>query len=308
MPKAVPSVKQDEATAPVTEPERLDVRVSLESIPTALADAVETCAKPAKPASRLRIFLKDYLPALTPIATVVISVVVSIYTYNAEHNRSSEALDRILSEFGGGKEDDRARAIAAIKLAAYGDRAIPAVKMVLGSDDARLRRGGVLVAEQMYRAATVNRGKLTREMLSYYAENDRFLQLSVMEWLVEMGHQLSDKESRLAYEMIKTNLGDRAEKCATMDEAVALQAANFLFIHSFSDSKVLVFGMARQCRNAGVRESAISTIPRIAKSLSREKRDVLLKEDLPSLRNDVPELSDLIDKAAASIQNQGTVR
>jgi hypothetical protein len=308
-------VTDNESAARIVLPEKLDLRISLEGIPSALATAVENFAKPTKPASRLRTFLKDYLPALTPIATIVISVMVTVYTYNSEHNRSAEALDKILSEFGGDKEDDRARAIGAIKLAAYGDKALPAVKMVLGSDDAHLRSGGVLVAKQMYRAETIKRGKLTREILGYYAENDRFLRLSVMDWLVEMGRQLSDEESRLAYDMIKQSFGDHAERCAAQDEAVTLQAANFLFIWSFSDSKTLVVGMARECRDkafpdkfAGARQSAVNTIPRIAKSLSSEERAALLKDDLPSLRKDVPELSDLIDQAAASIQRAGTMK
>ena len=308
-------MKDNEPAARIAVPEKLDLRISLEGIPSALATAVENFAKPAKSPSRLKTALKDYLPALTPIATVLIGVMVSIYTYNSDHNRSAEALDKILSEFGGGAKDDRARAIAAVKLAAYGKKALPAVKMVLGSDDKDLRSGGVLVAKQMYRAETVQREDLTEKILGYYTENDRFLRLSVMDWLVEMGRQLSDKESRLAYDTIKRSFGDHAERCAMQDEAVAGQAANFLYIWSFSDSKPLLLGMARQCRDSahpgmlqGARESAVGTIPRIARSLSPEERNTLLKDDLPSLRKDVPELSDLIDQAVISIQKEGTMR
>jgi hypothetical protein len=283
-------------------PEKLDLHLSLDGIPTVLASAAEKFAKSTKPTPRLRTFLKDYLPALTPIATAVISVAISIYTYRANDHQSAEALDKIISEFGGSKEDDRARAIAAIKLATYGDKALPAVKMVLGSDDPHLRTGGVLVAKQMYRAKTMKRGVLTKEILGYYAENDRFLRRGVMEWLVEMQHQLSDEESRLAYDMIKGSFGDHAEKCAAQDETVALNAANFLFIWSFGDSKALVLGMAQNCRNDGARQTAINTIPEIAKSLSKEERDNLLKNNLPNLRRAAPEFTDLIDQAAAAIQ------
>ncbi len=257
-------------------PDKLDLRISLEGIPNALASAVENLAKPAKPAPRLRTFLKDYLPALTPIATVVISVAVSVYTYKANDHRSTEALDQIMSVFGG-SNDDRARAIAAIRLAAYGEKALPAVRMVLGSDDPQLRSGGVLVAEQMYRAETVKHEELTEKMLGYYSANDRLLRRGVLEWLVEMEHQLSDEEGRLAYDMLKRSFGPRGELCAAQDETVALEAANFLFIWSFTDSKDLVLGLARECRDStqpdkfeGARQSAVNTIPKLAKAFSME--------------------------------------
>ena len=303
----------DEAAVRIVVPEKLDLRISLEGIPNALASAVENLAKPAKPAPKLRTFLKDYLPALTPIATVVISVAVSVYTYRANDHSSTEALDKIISEFGGNNNDDRARAIAAIKLAAYGDKALPAVKMVLGSDDPHLRTGGVLVAKQMYRAETVERTELTNKMLGYYSANDRLLRRGVLEWLVEMEHQLSDEESRLAYNMLKQSFGPYGELCAAQDETVALDAANFLFIWSFRDSKDLVLGLSRECRDstlpskfAGARESAVNTIPKLAKALSNEQRAALLKDDLPNLRKAAPDLNDLIDQAIRSIQNPGT--
>ncbi len=304
----------DGSAVRIVVPEKLELRISLDAIPNALSSVVESLAKPAKPAPRLRTFLKDYLPALTPIATVVISVAVSVYTYKANDHRSTQALDQIISEFGG-KGDDRARAIAAIKLAAYGDKALPAVRMVLGSDDPQLRSGGVLVAKQMYRAETVKHGKLTKEMLGYYSANDRLLRSGVLEWLVEMEHQLSDEESRLAYDMLKQNFGPHGELCAAQDETVALKAANFLFIWSFSDSKDLVLGLARECRDstqpskfAGAREAAVNTIPKLAKAFSVEQRASLLNNDLPNLRKAAPDLSDLIDQASTSIQKLGTAR
>jgi hypothetical protein len=302
----------DGSAVRIVVPEKLDLRISLEGIPNALASAVENLAKPAKPAPRLRTFLKDYLPALTPIATVVISVAVSVYTYKANDHRSTEALDQIISVFGG-NNDDRARAIAAIRLAAYGEKALPAVRMVLGSDDPQLRSGGVLVAEQMYRAETVNHEELTKKMLGYYSANDRLLRRGVLEWLVEMEHQLSDDEGRLAYDMLKQSFGPHGELCAAQDETVALEAANFLFIWSFTDSKDLVLGLARECRDStqpdkfeGARQSAVNTIPKLAKTFSMEQRASLLKDDLPGLRKAAPELNDLIDQAVARIQNPGT--
>ncbi len=309
-PKTGDRDKAQTAGVRVSGPEKLDLRISLDGIPAALTGVIEKYATPSKPA-RLRTFLKDYLPALTPIATVVISVAVSVYTYKANDHRSTEALDQIMSEFGP-NQDERAHAIAAIKLAAYGEKALPAVKMVLGSDDPQLRSGGVLVAEQMYRAETVDRKKLTREMLNYYSANDRLLRRGVLEWLVEMDHQISDDEARNAYAVVRQSFGAGGELCATQDENVALQAANFLFIWSYPDSKDLVFGMVRRCHDGaqpnkygGARESLINAIPKIAGALKAEQRAALLRDDLPNLRQAVPELGDLIDHAVNRIQTAG---
>ena len=292
---------ETESTTQRAFPEKLDLHVSLEGIPKALAGAIIELAKPAQPASKLRIFLKDYLPALTPIATVVISVAISIYTYRANDHRSTEALDKTVSEFGSKNLDERSREIAAIRLAAYGDKALPAVKMVLGASDRDLRTGGVLVAQQMYRAQTVDRKKLTNEILGYYAANDRFLRLGVLEWLVAMENQLSVDDSRLAYKLLQDSFGPHGELCSTQDEDVALEAAKFLYIWSFGDSRAFVLGMATYCTGEGAREQAVNTLPVLAKNLSQKERASLLGDDLPNLRKVVPQLKDLIDQAEAHI-------
>jgi len=246
-------------------PDKLDLRVSLDSVPHLLAKAVENLAEAAKPESKFKTFFKDYLPALTPIATGIIAGMVSYYIYQSDHNRSKEALDKTLTEFGE-KTDDRARAIAAIKLAAYGDQALPAVKMVLGADDVPLRQGGELVAEQMYRAETVKHEALITKMLSYYGANDPTLRLGVLEWLVKMGHQLSDEEGRRAFDILSTSFGSQGQNCAKQDNHVAMEAANFLLIWSFKDSKELLSGMTTKCADPDVRRQAQQALDAIDSS------------------------------------------
>jgi hypothetical protein len=312
-PESTPSGSPvSEARGNPTASDRIDVHVSVGELPSGLENVIENLGKRETPLPAwkaiLKAILKDYLPALTPIATAIIAGMVSFYIYSSDHDRSKEALDRTLSEFGR-NTDDRARAIAAIKLATYGDKALDAVRMVLGSDDPYLRSVGVLVAEQMYRAETVKHGKLIKDMLSYYEANDRFLRRGVLEWLVEMEHQLSEGEGRLAYEVVAESLGSSGQLCAMQDEEVARDAANFLFIWSFSDSKALILGMAEKCRDAkqpmkfsAARESAVNTIPKLAESLSKPERAILLADDLPKLRKALPEDGELIDKVVMSVQ------
>jgi len=283
-----------------TLPEKLDLHISLEGIPNEITNAIARFAKPTETASKLKSFLKDYLPALTPIATAVISVAISVYTYKANDHRSKDAIDKTVSEFGSKNLDERGREVAAIKLAKYGEVALPAVHMALGANDLDLRTGGELVAQQMYRAKTVDRGKLTKEILGYYAENDRPLRLGVVEWLVMMEHQLSADDSRLAYEMVQNNF--RGELCTLQDDDVALQAAKFLYIWCFSDSKALVVGMAEHCPGAGTQEQAVNTLPVLAKNLPQTERASLLNDALPRLRKSRPELKDLIDQAETKIR------
>jgi len=315
-------------------PGKPDVLVQLEGLPPAVLEAVGNTGRPA---SAWTSIFKDVVPGLTSLAAVLISLAALIYTSHQKNvsdasaqeqrERAADAAKKkvladLIKEFGrtavpapSEVDAELKLQLTAMNIAAYGDQALQAVRMALGANDDGLRHGGVLVAEQMYRAETVEHGKLVREILGYYAASSPVLRRGVLEWLVEMGRQLSDEESRLAYDMLTRSFGSRAELCAVQDEAVALQAAKFLFIWSLTDSKALVFGMARECRDSGqptkfaaARESAVETIPGIAKSLSPEDRASILKEDLPTLRKDAPELGDLIDQAAASIRMQGNLR
>lgn len=259
--KTIP--RSDDRTGPAAETldaaseahEKVRANPSWDNLLKSLSKAIENSSAPSQPVSRLRSFVKDYLPALTPIATGIIAAMVSYYIYQSDHNRSKEALDKTLTEFGE-KTDERARAIAAIKLAAYGDEALPALKMVLGSEDDRLRSGGVLVAEQMYRASTVERTELTKQLLSYYAANDATLRRGVLEWLVKMGRQLSDVESRQAFGVLVQTFGSQGQNCATQDDHVAMEATNFLLVWSFKDSVELLSGMIQKCPDQDVRRQA----------------------------------------------------
>jgi hypothetical protein len=290
-------------------PQFVNLRLSLEGMPAVLVSAIENLAKP-KPTSRLKSFLKDYLPALTPVATALIAGMVSFYIYQSDHDRSKEALEKTLSEFGQNTED-RPRTVAAIKLATYGTKALGAVKMVLGAKDPYLRSGGVLVAEQMYRAQTVEHEELTRQLLSYFAANDSYLRRGVLEWLTEMEHQLSDKEATLAFDVIQQSFGPGGELCASQNEEVAAEAANFLFIWSFKNSTEFVLGLAQKCKDveqperfAAARLSAVNTFFKIARSLPAEKRADLLKGGVPKLREAVPELKDVIDQDLSRMPTQ----
>jgi len=267
--------------------QKLDLQVSLKNLPRPLARAIVNFAKAPKPESRLKIIwqtiFKDLLPALTPVATVFISIVALMYT-NQQRDRAAataaiasaaeerKTLAEIIDKFGitvvpdpAKPSDQYARQleIAAMKFATYGDQVLPAVRMALGARDDGLRNGGELVAQEMYRAKTVEPGKLTGEILSYYRANDPLLQLGVLEWLVKMDGELSEDDLKRAYNMLKESFGAQGQECAKQENHVAMEAANLLQIWSLQDSKGLLSGMANRCPSPDVRRQAQQALDNI---------------------------------------------
>ncbi len=276
----------------VAVPGKPDLLVWLQGVPAPLLRTVENLTRPS---SLWKTILKDYLPVLTPIASVVISVLVFNYTRQvnkrASINASSERVAKLINELGpkstgvNGGEKDRARTIAAMKVAAYGGQALLAVRMALGADDDEIRNGGVLVAEQIYRAGTVEHQQLTREILSYYDTPNSVLRRGVLEWLDEMGHQLSEGDASLAFARLTLSFGSNGQLCTEQDGQVARAAANFLFTRPFKDSKNLVLGMVKNCtdgqqpdRFEEARAQALDALPKIARLISKEERTSVVAE------------------------------
>ena len=238
------------------------------------------------------------------------------YYYSSEFNQrdaASKLADirgKIISEF---VEKPESKTIAAIKLAEYGEQALPAVKMALGADDLRLRSGAAAVLQQMYRAPEkVERTDLLSKVLEW---NDKtknpFLHRGVLEWLVEMKSQLSDEESQRVFERVSSNLevdfGATAENCAKQDGEFALQAAIFLYTWSLKKSRDLVMGMLKHCIATdqpyeSAREQAANTLPMIARQLRKSERDSIVA-DLQQLSPTAPlKLRTLIEAAASEIR------
>lgn len=260
-----------------------------------------------------RHIFKDYVPILTPLAAFILSWIAFHYTnefnQRASVDASSRTLADLISLFGqkaGDVKDDagkqheghvkqrvqnaddvenehKAHAIAAMKIAAYGDRALLAVKMAFGSDDPELREGGKLVAEEMYLVETVERGRLTNEILGYY--DNSVLRLGAQEWLIRMESRLSTEDSKLALDKLKQVFGSSAENCLSQDEEVAERAASFLPNGHLAETKDFLLGMIKNCivpnqtsRFERVRNNAMNTLGSIAQCLLPTERTALTAE------------------------------
>jgi hypothetical protein len=202
----------------------------------------------------------------------------------AESHYQAELRAKSLSELN--EVDETKRTLAVMKVASYGEDALPAMKMALGSEKERLRSGAVMVLSEMYKAETVNRDKLFDKVLGFYGDDNPDLCRGVLEWVVAMGEQLPEQKRRGVFARLQRTFKSQAEDCAKQDEQVALQAAKFLFFSPFEDSREFVMGMAKNCKGDGARETAVNALPRICASLKQSDRDgvtsFLEKEILPT--------------------------
>lgn len=139
-------------------------------------------------------------------------------------------------------------------------------------------------------------------MLRYF--DNPFLRRGVVEWLLEMDQQLLEEDRKLFLEKIKHSFGSQAQECTTQGKDVASDVADVLGIWHFPDSKELVLGIAKYCTEfEGARNQAISALPKIATSLSKQERDSLVV-DITSLKPTASdELKLSIANAITEIQN-----
>lgn len=294
-------------------PEKLQLQISIDRIPEPASTLLHNLAKPAAQ-NKLKTIFKDYLPILTPIATAVIAFCVAYYGGQFEDRSTQETLDRITTEFVEKRGDPN---IAAMKLAAYRDKALPAVRMVLASDDDKLRNGGELILETMYVDGTVAHRKLLNEVIHDY--DTPTLRRGVLEWLTKMGPELQQCERERALRALtdpKNGFGAQGQNCATQDVETAFAASHLLLVWSSSTStsllekaKDLALGLAENCLDTNdqtkydhTRETAIGALQLMARIFSKNERQSIVKrlKKLSPAASD--ELTDRIDNTVMEIE------
>jgi hypothetical protein len=222
----------------------LRLKVSLEDVPESVTSLLQNLAKP-RSESRLRGIVKDYSSMLTPLLTALIAALVAFFGYEFDDHVSRDTLDKITTEFVRGNDDPN---VTAMKLAAYGEKALPAVRMALGIQDPKLRNGAVKIAAQMYFTETVGRNSLTKSMLKYY--DNPVLRLGVLEWFSTIeGSQipLSDRHREAVFEKMQQTFGAAGENCEDQGPEMAGAAANLLLTGPLANKKPFVLGMDQHC-------------------------------------------------------------
>lgn len=225
-------------------PDELRLHISLEGVPESVSALFQKLGKPASE-SKLKGIIKDYLPALTPVATALFTGLVAFYGIKFNDQLTRDTLDKITSEFVEKKGDPN---IAAMKLAAYGDKALPAVWIALGAEDPQLRNGAVKIAEQMSYEGAIDPRTLSEAMLKHY-KNNPVLRLGVLEWLsgMESENRLSEAEAKDAFRHVQETFGLGGERCADQEEDLAEAAADFLAAGSLAGTNDFVRGMDAHC-------------------------------------------------------------
>jgi hypothetical protein len=207
-------------------PEKLHLHISFEGVPESVAALLQKLAKPSSE-SKLKTIFKDYLPALTPIASAVIAFLVAYYGGKFDDRLTRDTLDKITTEFVEKSGDNN---IAAMKLAAYGEKALPAVRMVLASDNDKLRNGGELIVQQMYVDETLGHKELLKEMIRDF--ESPALRRGVLEWFDKMGLQLEERDRNNALNKLENSeygFGPSGQNCIReKDDGIPYGAANVL--------------------------------------------------------------------------------
>jgi hypothetical protein len=241
--------KQSDAQGPAASKvgmtsERLRLQISLEDVPESVAGLLQKLAKPHSE-SRLRGIVKDFSSLLTPILTALIAGLVAFIGYEFDDHVSRDTLDKITTAFVSEGSDPN---VTAMKIAAYGDKALPAVRMALGIKEPKLRNGAVKIAAQMYFTETVGRDSLTKKMLKYY--DNPVLRLGVLEWFSTIESSqipLSDEYREAFFQKLQKTFGAAGENCEDQGPDMAGAAANLLMTGPLANRKNFVLGMDQHC-------------------------------------------------------------
>lgn len=261
---------------------------------------------------------KDIGPLVTGVASILVGIVAVIVTasvgfFNYQFNvNQAEATQRnlkttALADFI--EQDDGKRKLAALKLAAYGAEALPAVKLALGAPHDDIRSGGAQTGVALYQSRPDLRQALLAEMLNWFKESNPTLRLGVLEFYSGAALQLTAEERAAFFAELKLRLGQNANSCANETGAFVQQSVTFLAVGSFHETKELLLGIAQNCPHAapeyaGARNHAVNVLPIVVQQqrLPKNERDAVVSS-LRNLKADASdELNSNIDTAIQKIE------
>lgn len=243
---------------------------------------------------RLAEFAKDFGSLFTGIGSILTSLVIgaatvtlAIFTFrfNAQQaeNTQKNLKTSALTEFS--EMDPEKRTIAAIRLAVYGEEALPAIRLALGVSNTYIRSGAVQAAQVMYQSQPETRPKLLQQMTSGFADNNPYLRTGVVEFYSETADQLDAAEKQDFLTLIKNRIGPDAKGCSAEPDDLLIAYIIFLKKGQFPDSKELLLSLGRLCpaEKEGVRIHAVNMVKKISEGLAATDRVAIAKE-LESLK------------------------
>ncbi len=243
------------------------------------------------PGQKLMQGIKDLAPVITSLAAVIVTITIGYSSCKFNERQAALTRDQAavtqadlkrswLADFT--DSDDAKRKIGAIKLAAYGDEALPAIRDALGINNESIRQGGILTALTICRSLPKARAHLLEGMLAYFEEPNSELRLGVLEFYIEASKELNAAEMAAFYKHLKGRLGQNASNCINEEGEFVLKAAIFLALGSFSEAKTLLLDIIRNCPSTagndkyeGARNQAVTTLTIVIKKqrASKAERD-----------------------------------
>lgn len=267
-----------------------------------------------------RDFIVVVIPAVLSIAVTVILAIVA-HRINQQQAKSQEAQSlaaqeqskaaqeevnvRFIEEFRKhlgdltlpeGEENLTKKTLAAITLAQYGERALPALKMSLHVEDKDIREGAAVVLAQMLLDRTLRWAVLSK-LGEYFDEPNSSLRLGLLGCYVTINRKLTDAEFKEVSSKITKYVEPSADYTDKPDEKeVLLGAVKFFGNWPRVESKNFLLSVAQNNSSGDdPREGAINYLPKIticAKDLSEFQREESRQEvstALGALLSQVPE-------------------
>ncbi|MDQ2975933.1 MAG: hypothetical protein M3R69_11060 [Acidobacteriota bacterium] len=234
-------------------------------------------------------FAKDFGPLFTGIAAIMVSLSIGALTaaisiLTLQSNKKQATVNQIsltttaLTDFA--ETDKEKRALAAIKVAAYGKDALPVIKFALGVKPNEIRLGGVEAAQVVYQSFPNLHQKLLDAMLLYFQDPNPSLRLGVLEFYREAAPQLAPVEREAFWNLLRNRLGTDAQSCVNEDGEFVLDAAQFLAKGLFPDARDYLLNIARNCPHEkgnqkynGARKQAVGMLPIVLRQLRASKTE-----------------------------------
>lgn len=218
-------------------------------------------------------FAKDVGPFVTGLGSITVSIVVGLltvtvtaavaffnYQVNSKQAQATEMNLKTAALTDFIEPDDGKRTLAAIKLAAHGEAALPAIKLTLGVDHEGIRTGGVQAAKIMYESRPDLRSILLAEMSRSFRDSNPILRRGVLEFYTKVASQMEKPEQQLFLNELKATLGANAKSCSNHDEALVREAATFLSKIPFPEVTELLLDIARNCPHRTHEDARIQAI------------------------------------------------
>jgi len=192
--------------------------------------------------------LKDFAPVLTGIATLALSIASFIFLESREQEKqeiaTAEARQKALAALN--EADDPKKEVAAITLAAYGDTALPTIRILLSGSDSKppMRSFGVLVVQRWMDAGSQSaRHHMLCELSSYAKSDSKSLRLGAYKALVEISDQLAPNEDRTVLALLAERFGS-TEGAVETDADVAETACRLLNKFGYSETRTALRNIA----------------------------------------------------------------